>query len=57
VLQRGKVNTIWGWSEPGDKIRVEIAGKNASAAAGVDRRWQVTIRPPAAGGPGKQAGI
>ena len=31
VLQRGKVNTIWGWSEPGDKIRVEIAGKNASA--------------------------
>ena len=25
VLQRGKVNTIWGWSEPGDKIRVEMA--------------------------------
>ena len=51
VLQRGKVNTIWGWSEPGDKIRVEIGGKNASAVAGVDRRWQVKIRPPAAGGP------
>jgi sialate O-acetylesterase len=51
VLQRGKVNTIWGWSEPGDKIRVEIGGKNASAVAGADRRWQVKIRPPAAGGP------
>jgi sialate O-acetylesterase len=51
VLQRGKVNTIWGWSEPGDKIRVEIAGKNASAVAGVDHRWQVKIQPPAAGGP------
>jgi sialate O-acetylesterase len=51
VLQRGKVNTIWGWSEPGDKIRVEIAGKSASAVAGVDHRWQVKIQPPAAGGP------
>ena len=51
VLQRSKVNTIWGWSEPGDKIRVEIAGKNASAVAGVDHRWQVKIQPPAAGGP------
>ena len=51
VLQRGKVNTIWGWSEPGDNIRVEIAGKHASAVAGVDRRWQVKIQPPTAGGP------
>jgi sialate O-acetylesterase len=51
VLQRGKANTIWGWSEPGDKIRVEIAGKNASGVAGSDRRWQVKIHPPAVGGP------
>ena len=51
VLQRGKVNTIWGWSEPGDRVRVEIAGKSASGVAGADRRWQVKIRPPGAGGP------
>jgi sialate O-acetylesterase len=51
VLQRGKKNIIWGWSEPGDKIRVEIAGKTASGVAGPDRRWQVKIQPPAAGGP------
>jgi sialate O-acetylesterase len=51
VLQRGKKNIIWGWSEPGDKIRVKIAGKTASGAAGPDRRWQVKIQPPAAGGP------
>ena len=25
VLQRGKANTIWGWSEPVDKIQIEIA--------------------------------
>jgi hypothetical protein len=51
VLQRGKVNTIWGWSEPGAEIRVAIAGKHASAVAGVDRRWRVKIQPPPAGGP------
>ena len=51
VLQRGKKNTIWGWSDPGDKVRVEIAGKHASGKAGSDRRWQVKMRPPAVGGP------
>ena len=51
VLQRGKKNTIWGWSNPGDKVRVEIAGKHASGVAGPDRRWQVKIQPPRVGGP------
>ena len=51
VLQRGKANTIWGWSDPGDKIQVEIAGKVESVIAGADHRWQVKIQPPAAGGP------
>jgi len=51
VLQRGKKNTIWGWSEPGDKVRIEIAGEHASGVAGPDRRWQVKIQPPAVGGP------
>ncbi len=30
VLQRGRANAIWGWSDPGDKVRVEIAGKHAN---------------------------
>ena len=51
VLQRGKTNTIWGWSDPGDKVSVEIAGKGASGVAGADRRWQVRFQPPPAGGP------
>src|SRR6476620_7689499 len=38
VLQRGKVNTIWGWSDPGDQVWVEIAGKRAFGIAGADRR-------------------
>ncbi|HEV2233322.1 MAG TPA: sialate O-acetylesterase [Terriglobia bacterium] len=51
VLQRGKINTLWGWSEPGDKVRVQIADNAASGIAGADHRWQVKIQPPAPGGP------
>jgi sialate O-acetylesterase len=51
VLQRGKSNTIWGWSEPGDKIQVQIGNATASGVAGADRRWEVKIAPPAVGGP------
>ncbi|MGE5488702.1 MAG: sialate O-acetylesterase [bacterium] len=51
VLQRGKANTFWGWSEPGDRVTVEVAGKSASAVAGQDGRWEVKLEPPAVGGP------
>lgn len=51
VLQRGKSDSIWGWSDPGDTIRVQIGDNVATATAGQDRRWQVKIQPPAPGGP------
>jgi sialate O-acetylesterase len=51
VLQRGKADAIWGWSDPGDSVRVQIGNKAASGVAGADRRWEVKIEPPAAGGP------
>ena len=51
ILQRGKVNTIWGWSEPGDTIRVQIGDTAAAGIAEADHRWQVKIQPPAPGGP------
>ncbi len=51
VLQRGKPDTIWGWSTPGDTIRVQFGEHTATAVAGADRRWQVRIEPPTAGGP------
>jgi sialate O-acetylesterase len=51
VLQRGKPNAIWGWSEPGDHIQITIGEQTASAIAGADRRWQARIQPPPAGGP------
>src|ERR1017187_2559491 len=51
VLQRGKPNTIWGWSKPGEVVRVEIAGHTTKTVTGADGRWQATIQPPAPGGP------
>lgn len=51
VLQRGRPDTIWGWSQPGDNVRVEIGGHAATGVAGADGRWQVKIDPPKTGGP------
>jgi sialate O-acetylesterase len=51
VLQRGKPNTIWGWSQPGDIVTVEIGGHRAKGTAGPDGRWRARIQPPAPGGP------
>ena len=51
VLQRGKVNTISGWSDPGDKVQIDIAGNHAFGVAGADGHWQLKIQPPPAGGP------
>ena len=49
VLQRDQPNTIWGWTQAGEHVRVEINGKSAEAVAGEDGRWSVKITPPAAG--------
>jgi len=51
VLQRGKPNRVWGWTVPGTEVRVEIAGKKATAVAAADGRWQAEFTPPPAGGP------
>ena len=52
VLQRDKLDAIWGWSDqPGDKVTVQIGDTTETAVAQADRRWEVKIKPPAAGGP------
>jgi len=51
VLQRGKPNAIWGWSQPGDPVRVEVGESSATTTAGADGRWQLRFQPPPAGGP------
>ncbi|MGO8676737.1 MAG: sialate O-acetylesterase [Limisphaerales bacterium] len=51
VLQRGKPARIWGWSKPGEEIRVAVANHTAKAVTKSDGRWSVVIEPPAPGGP------
>ena len=51
VMQRNKPNKLWGWSDPGDTVRVVAGGSTGSATAGADHRWQVEIQPPPTGGP------
>ena len=51
VLQREKPIRFWGWTRPGDSVRVELAGSSATAIAEATGRWQTEITPPAPGGP------
>lgn len=50
VLQRGKTNTFWGWTRPGETVRVELAGQTATGVAGSDGRWQAELLPPVSTG-------
>src|SRR5690349_15836078 len=51
VLQRDKPNAFWGWTTPGAKVRVSVAGKRAEGVAGPDGKWMARLTPPKAGGP------
>ena len=51
VLQRGKPNPIWGWTDPGAVVRVSVNGITAEGRAGEDGKWTATIAPPPPGGP------
>lgn len=51
VLQRDKDNVFWGWTNPGEKVSVQITGKPVSATADASGKWMVKIRPPRVGGP------
>ncbi len=43
VLQRDEPIALWGWAAPGSRVTVTFGGASAAAAAGDDRRWQVTL--------------
>ena len=44
VLQRDKPITIWGWTEPGQKVSVEFGKAKAETTANDDDgRWEVTF--------------
>ncbi|MHC4248916.1 MAG: sialate O-acetylesterase, partial [Planctomycetota bacterium] len=51
VLQRGIECPVWGWTTPGAKVTVSIAGKRAEATASAEGEWMAFIGPLKAGGP------
>ncbi|MFN3408099.1 MAG: sialate O-acetylesterase [Limisphaerales bacterium] len=46
VLQRSRTNWLWGWTTPGEAVRLECAGQSVTATAGPDGRWTAGFLPP-----------
>ncbi|MBB3226024.1 sialate O-acetylesterase [Luteibacter sp. Sphag1AF] len=51
VLQRDQPMHIWGWSAPGATVQATFDGAQASAKAGKDGRFDITLPAHHAGGP------
>ena len=51
VLQRQQQTPVWGWDDPGAKVKVSIDGEWREATAGADGRWMVRLPAMRAGGP------
>lgn len=50
VIQRETLAPVWGWAEPGEKVRVKTSwGAEGAATAGGDGSWQVMLLTPKAG--------
>ena len=51
VLQQDVAVPVWGRAEPGEEVKVSIAGKTAAAKADGSGKWMVTLDHPTATGP------
>ena len=43
VLQRDRPLPVWGWAEPGEKVRVSLGTESGEATTAKDGRWQVKL--------------
>ena len=52
VLQQKTDAPLWGWAEPGERVRVQGSWQDSATSARADAqgRWQVKLATPAAGG-------
>ncbi len=50
-VQAGRPVEVWGWSEPGSKVAIDLAGSSAEVVADKEGRWQTKLKPVKAGGP------
>lgn len=51
VLQRDIPAPIWGWADPGEKVRVVLGLQDITTAADSTGAWMVKLSPLSAGGP------
>ncbi|HEY6453019.1 MAG TPA: sialate O-acetylesterase [Steroidobacteraceae bacterium] len=51
VLQRDAPLKLWGWADPGERIRIRFRNQSLRTAADRSGAWSVTLAPLAAGGP------
>jgi sialate O-acetylesterase len=51
VLQQGKPLPIWGWAQPQEKVKVQIAGITQETQANEKGEWKVVLPAMPAGGP------
>jgi sialate O-acetylesterase len=51
VLQRDAPIRIWGWATPGEKVRVQFAGRRYNTTTGNNSKWTLELKPQTAGGP------
>ena len=51
VLQRDVPVPVWGWTEPGQRVKVALGGQSVETTADARGKWQVKMGPYPAGGP------
>ena len=51
VLQRERPIHVWGWSDPGEKVTVELHGATRATVANSTGSWSLFLPPETAGGP------
>jgi sialate O-acetylesterase len=51
VLQRDVPVPVWGWAEPGQRIKVALAGQSVETTANDQGKWSAKLGPYPAGGP------
>ncbi len=51
VLQREMPAPVWGWADPGEEVKVSIAGQTKTATADDKGEWKVTLDPLKVGKP------
>jgi sialate O-acetylesterase len=53
VIQRDSRINVWGWAEPGEKVKVKFINKTYSTVTDSKGDWKISLPPMKAGGPYK----